>query len=245
MSRVQWFPLSVLLGATWVLAIPGDAAPQPEPQQRPIDRRALPERRPDERRPPPGPGAARSPRAGGDDGAARRRRLRRDRLGAGRRDGGDGAEPDRGGPGRRRHRLAGRRAGAGCLRAHGASRADGPPHPPHLHRTRCAAGADGAPGARRAARRRTSPRLHRLRNHLGARHLVVRNRAVHLERVGPGQPAPGPAGLRRRATDHRDRRPQRRGVVRPLGGSTERSSRRRGPTDSGKPSASSSSAAPI
>ena len=25
------------------------------------------------------------------------------------------------------------RAGAGCVRAHGASRADGPPHPPHLH----------------------------------------------------------------------------------------------------------------
>ena len=30
------------------------------------------------------------------------------------------------------------------------------------------------------------------------------------------KPAPGPAGLRRRATDHRDRRPQRRGAVRPL-----------------------------
>ena len=40
MSRVRWFALSALVGATWVLAIPGDAAPQPEPQQRPIDRRA-------------------------------------------------------------------------------------------------------------------------------------------------------------------------------------------------------------
>ena len=40
MSRVRWFALSVFVGATWVLAIPGDAAPQPEPQQRPIDRRA-------------------------------------------------------------------------------------------------------------------------------------------------------------------------------------------------------------
>ena len=40
MSRVRCFPLSVLLGAALVLAVPGDAAPQPEPQQRPIDRRA-------------------------------------------------------------------------------------------------------------------------------------------------------------------------------------------------------------
>ena len=39
-----------------------------------------------------------------------------------------------------------------------------------------------------------------------------------LKAVGPGQPAPGTAGLRRRATDHRDRRPQRRGAVHPLRG---------------------------
>ena len=162
------------------------AAPQPEPQQRPIDRRAYLNRHPDERRSPPGPGASRSPRAGRDDGAARRPRLRRDRLGAGRWHGGDGTQPDRRGVAGGRHRLARRRPGAGCVRAHGASRADGPPHPPHLHRTRCAAGADGAPGARRAAWRRTSPRLHRLRNHLGARHLVVRNRAVHPESSGSG-----------------------------------------------------------
>ena len=40
MFRVRWFALSAFVGAAWVLAIPGDAAPQPEPQQRPIDRRA-------------------------------------------------------------------------------------------------------------------------------------------------------------------------------------------------------------
>ena len=40
MSRVRWFPLSVFLGAAWVLAVPGEAALEPEPQQRLTDRRA-------------------------------------------------------------------------------------------------------------------------------------------------------------------------------------------------------------
>ena len=39
MSRARWFPLSAVLGA-WVLAVPSEGALQPEPQQRPTDRRA-------------------------------------------------------------------------------------------------------------------------------------------------------------------------------------------------------------
>ena len=39
MSRVRWFPLSAVLGA-WVLAVPSEGALQPEPRQRPTDRRA-------------------------------------------------------------------------------------------------------------------------------------------------------------------------------------------------------------
>ena len=245
MSRVRWIPLSVFLGAALVLTFPGDAAPQPEPQQRPIDRRAYlndVQTSDDPRRVPAPPG----PR-GPEGTTVLRGGLVFD---------GTGSEPAAGTVVMERNRIAAVLPEGVTDWPEGARVLDVSGHTvlpglmdlhTHLtlHRTRCAAGADGAPGARRAAGRRTSPRLHRLRNHLGARHLLVRNRAVHLERVGPGQPAPGPAGLRRRATDHRDRRPQRRGVVRPLGG--VRSGRRGvgGRRIPGRPSGSSSSAAPI
>ena len=61
MSRVRWFPLSVFLGAAWVLAVPGEATLQPEPPQRPIDRPAYlndVQTRDDPRRVPAPPGPA-------------------------------------------------------------------------------------------------------------------------------------------------------------------------------------------